>query len=334
MKKDWDYYKTVMDIYLKVNDVYGKFGIKRIEELDRVMLLWEPDFGECFLMESEDKKYQVVQAGTSFRWVGTRIMLRDVGGVDINMPKLLHDVEQEDHRGRRCRMFVFDYVEGESLGEYLTRVGSDKAYELGLDLGRGIRRLHSAKIEQYYHARPWRDAHRNTYHQNIVKYTEDHISEAAFELYRDNINVLDNYDRASRYVYENGVGKTIELLALINGDVRPELMTVRDGRIYLKCAMNVRVADPYYEFRFLSLLAEIDGELATGVVHGYFEGREIPEEFFVMLRIYSAELLVAEGGALINREDAKAINEFYDGFKALIPSWYRTPESKTEGDGI
>ena len=130
------------------------------------------------------------------------------------------------------------------------------------------------------------------------------------------------------------VGKTTELLAVVNVDLRPELLEVRADRIYLKSAINIGLADPYYEFRFLSLLAEIDGELATGVVHGYFEGREIPEEFFVMLRIYSAELLVAEKGRLINRRDAKAINEFYDGFKALIPSWYRAPESMSEVVGI
>lgn len=332
--KDWNYYKTISDICAKNNDVYGKFGIKEIRELGGVDLHRDRGRGDSFLMESGDKRYLVVETNTDFYWVGKRIMLQDLKPLNINMPVLLHDNEQEDHRGQRCRMFVFEYTEGESLGEYLTRVGADKAYGLGYELGRSIRRLHSAKLESHYHPCCWRDIHKHTYHQNIVKYTEDPISEAAFELYRDNINVLDNYDRASRYVYENGVGKTVELLALINGDVRPELMTVRDGRIYLKCAMNIRVADPYYEFRFLSLLAEIDGELATGVVHGYFEGREIPEEFFVMLRIYSAELLVAEGGVFINRRDAKAINEFYDGFKALIPSWYRAPESKSEEDGI
>ena len=59
---------------------------------------------------------------SDFTTISSRCMLYDINNVEGNFAKYLHDHDQEDHNGERHRLFVFSYIEGESLKDFLSKV--------------------------------------------------------------------------------------------------------------------------------------------------------------------------------------------------------------------
>ena len=105
--KDYKYYKIISDICNEANDVYKKFKIKEIIPSDKISLNDEADEGDSFILISEKNKYLMVETSTNFNWVSSRLMLYEINNIDGNFAKYLHDWEQEDHNGKRHKLFVF-----------------------------------------------------------------------------------------------------------------------------------------------------------------------------------------------------------------------------------
>ena len=112
--------------------IYKKFKVEEIVPLNKISLIEEPDEGNSFLLKSGEEKYLMVETSTSFNWIGTRLKLYDINNVDGNFSKYLHDNDQEDHNGNRHKLFVFSYIEGEMLKDYLLKVNNEEAYNLGI----------------------------------------------------------------------------------------------------------------------------------------------------------------------------------------------------------
>ena len=185
--KDYNYYKTIADICMEANDVYKKYKVDEIISLDKISINKEPLEGDSYLLKSGDNKYLMVETSTDFNWVGTRLMLYEINKIDGNFAKYLHDNDQEDHKGDRHKLFVFSYIEGETLKEYLQKTNNDEAYILGKDLGKTLKNVHSIKVELLkHHISNWYEKYKWTQKDILNKAISNEIQDKAYKFYQEN----------------------------------------------------------------------------------------------------------------------------------------------------
>ena len=78
-------------------------------------------------------------------------MLHEINNINGDFAKYLHDYDQEDHTGKRHRLFVFSHIEGESLKDYLAKVDKEEAYKLGKQLGDTLKKVHLIVVDVLKH---------------------------------------------------------------------------------------------------------------------------------------------------------------------------------------
>ena len=329
--KDYNYYKTIADICNERNDVYKKFKVEEIIPLNKISLNKESDEGDSFILISGENKYLMVETSTDFYWVSSRLMLYEINKIDGNFSKYQHDYEQEDHNGKRHRLFVFSYIEGEALKDYLQKVDKEEAYKLGKELGVTLKKVHSIEVDVFTHHGPhWYGKYKWIQNDILKESISNSIIENAFNYYKENKDIIEKRYSSSdyfhkvdgKYVYdENGKPIIEKVLSFIFGDIKLENLIVSNGRVHVKCPINIAISDPFYDFKFLSLIALENGDFATGIIDGYF-GDKISKDFFKMLKYYTSELIINEYNKSLDIKVINKIYNCYDDFKLEIPKWY------------
>ena len=329
--KDYNYYKTISDICNEANDVYKKFKVEEIIPLDKISLNHEPDEGDSFILISGENKYLMVETSTDFYWVGSRLMLYELNKIDGNFAKYLHDWDQNDHNGNWHKLFVFSYIEGEPLKDYLSKIDKNNAYNLGKEFGLTLKKVHSIEVDvMKHHISNWHSGYK-WIQQDIIKNTiSNATNEKALDYYKNNQDII--YQRYASSTYyckedgkylfdENGNHVTEKVLSFIFHDINLHSLIVADGKAHVKCPINIDIGDPFYDFKFLSLIALENESFATGIIDGYFEDK-ISKDFFKMLKYYTSELIIKEYNKSLNAEIINKIYDSYDDFNLEIPKWY------------
>lgn len=156
--------------------------------------------------------------------------------------------------------------------------------------------------------------------------------EKAYKFYEDNrqIQMIEQRYSTSEYYYKidgkyvyDEFGKCIieKTLAFIFGDIKLENIVVNNGKVFVKCPINIKIADPFYDLKFLSLIALENEYFASGVIDGYCEDK-MSMDFFKMLKYYTSELIITEYNKTLDIDTIKKIYESYDDFNLEIPKWY------------
>lgn len=332
--KDYNYYKTIADICNEMNDVYKKYKIEEIIPLSKISLDYEPEEGDCFLLKSGENKYLMVETSTDFfHWVGARLMLYEINKIDGNFAKYLHDHDQEDHNGKRHKLFVFSYIEGEPLKDYLLKVDKKEAYNLGKDLGCTLKKIHLIQVDTLkHHVGHWNQRYKGIQKSILINKISNNELEKAYKFYEDNrqIQMIEQrystseyyYKIDGKYVYDEFGNCIIEkTLAFIFGDIKLENLVVKNGKVCVKCPINIKIADPFYDLKFLSLIALESEYFASGVIDGYCEDK-MSKDFFKMLKYYTSELIITEYNKTLDIDIINKIYESYDDFNSEIPKWY------------
>ena len=329
--KDYNYYKTIADICNEANDVYKKFKIKEIIPSNKVSINNESDEGDSYILVSDDNKYLMVETSTNFYWVASRLMLYDINKIGGNFARYIHDWEQEDHNGKRHRLFVFSHIEGEPLQDYLSKADKKEAYNLGKELGNTLKDVHLKEVDVLKHHIPnWKDKYKWVQKSILNNYSSSDETDKACIYYKENEGIIEERYSSSEYYYkangnyvldENGNSVKDKVLAFIFGDIKLENLIVSNAKVFVKCPINISVGDPFYDFKFLSLIALSNQEFAKGVVDGYFKDK-ISFDFFKMLKYYTSELIIEEYNKSRNLELIKKLYNFYDDFRLEIPKWF------------
>ena len=325
MAKDWNYYKTISDICAEYNDIYRKFNAKDISLIEYVPLLKEPNEGQRYLLQNAENKYLVVETSTDFHWVGTRLILKSIADLNINMTKYLHDNDQENPQGVQKKLFVFTYVEGEPISDYLKRISSEEAYSLGYKLGKNLRKLHLVEVDSLkHHIVNWKSRYEWKMKGIIQNYQYNQEIDKVFNFYKENSSFIDKYHTALFYSYdEDGKVQIEKLLSFINSEITMGNLVVNNGEPYIKSAININIADPYYEFKYISLIALDNAFFATGILDGYFD-KKVPAHVFNVIKIYTSELIIEEFGKKINNDILSQIIASYEDYNLEIPKWYKS----------
>ncbi len=329
--KDYNYYKTIADICNEANDVYKKFKIEEIVPLNKKTINKESDEGDSFILISGKDKYLMVETSTNFYWVSSRLMLYEINKIDGNFAKYLHDWEQEDHNGKRHKLFVFSYVDGEPLKDYLSKIDKKEAYNLGKELGNTLKKVHSIEVNVLnFHIPHWYGKYKwiqKTIVDNSIHRAE---KEKAFIYYQENEGIIKERYSSDYYYHkvngnyifdENGNHVIEKVLSFIFDDIRLENLVVSNAKVYIKCPINIAIGDPLYDFKFLSLIALENVDFAKGIIDGYVDNKTA-KDFFKMLKYYTSELIIQENDKSLNPEIINKIENSYDGFKLDIPKWY------------
>ena len=91
----------------------------------------------------------------------------------------------------------------------------------------------------------------------------------------------------------------------------------------MKCPINITIGDPFYDFKYLSLIALENEDFARGIIDGYFEDK-ISKDFFKMLKYYTSELIIKEFNKSLDIKLVNKIYNQYDDFNLEIPKWYKS----------
>lgn len=329
--KDYNYYKTITDICNEANDVYKKFKVEEIIPLNKITLNSEPEEGDSFILKSGENKYLMVETSTNFYWVGSRLMFYEINKINGNFAKYLHDWDQEDHNGKRHKLFVFSYVEGTPLKNYLLKVDEKEAYNLGKGLGNTLKKVHLIIVDWFkHHVCHWYDQYKYKQNGIVAGGISDKLQEKAFNYYEENKDIIYRRYSSSEYYHkidgkyvldENGKPIVEKVLSFILGDINLENLVVSNGEVHVKCPINIAISDPFYEFKFLSLIAFENAHFASGVIDGYFEDK-LSIDFFKMLKYYTSELIIKEFNKTLNVDTVNKIYDSYGDFELEIPKWY------------
>ena len=89
--------------------------------------------------------------------------------------------------------------------------------------------------------------------------------------------------------------------------------------------------DPWEEFNRIVWCAQKAPAFAAGMVDGYFDGEQIPELFWRLMRLYLSQNMISsvvwardlsERDLQIAIENGNRVLEWYDDFHELVPNWY------------
>ena len=134
------------------------------------------------------------------------------------------------------------------------------------------------------------------------------------------------YYRKENGIYikdENGNQVIEKVLAFIYDDIKIDNLMVCDGKVYIKTPINVNIGDPFYDFKYLSLIALENEDFASGILDGYFDGK-FSKDFFIMLKYYTSELIITGYNKHLDKDTVDKIIDSYDDYTLEIPKWYKT----------
>ena len=103
---------------------------------------------------------------------------------------------------------------------------------------------------------------------------------------------------------------------------------------------SLEIGDPMEEFNRMIWNAQLSEEFATGLINGYFNGKNIPDDFWKLMAYYMACDVVGSIPWAVNYgngqlttmlERAKLVLDWFDDFKRVIPKFYKRIESEKGG---
>lgn len=284
---------------------------------------------------SEDRKYRVDTASgrhllVRVSPVGTmeakrqefEVMCR-VAALDLPMTRPLRMGCLGDGRP----YLVLTWAEGEALDEVVGGLEPRAQYHLGLTAGRALRRIHSLP------APPDQPDWALRYNQKIDRKLEG---------YRACGLRLASGERLMDYIAGHRDLLSGRPQCLHHGDYHVgNLVLSPEGGLSVIDFNRFDYGDPWEEFNRICWCAQASPCFASGRIDGYFEGPP-PTGFFECMALYIAVNTLSSiywaipfGQQEIDtmREQARQVDEWYDGMRRVRPGWYAAPAGCGPGDG-
>jgi aminoglycoside phosphotransferase (APT) family kinase protein len=233
-------------------------------------------------------------------------------GFDMSQP--IHFGKAEDDSF--CYMLL-SYVEGESLEDALPKLDEHKQYQLGLEAGSILKKIHQLQVP---------DAFKHDVHIQTKKLNQLHAYETSNLRMPGDQQVI---DFIKKHIHLMGNQPS----TFQHGDFHPgNLILTNDFRVGVIDFNRWDVLDPYEEFYKLECFSSaISIPFSKGQIDAYFN-HHIPRDFWETLAVYAAHVAVysIKWAEKFGEEDVNhmkkmyyMILDHYDNFNHIIPSWYR-----------
>lgn len=142
---------------------------------------------------------------------------------------------------------------------------------------------------------------------------------------------FDGAEKMIAYINENRQLLNGRPQSFQHGDYHIGNMMLEDGKLMVIDFDRYDFGDPWEEFNRITWCARKSPYMATGLINGYFDGEEIPEEFWRLLALYLYNNMLSSvawamdfGQAEIDTQLslAKQIMEWYENVTRIVPTWY------------
>lgn len=215
---------------------------------------------------------------------------------------------------------ILTWIDGQDAIDVLATFCKEKQYQLGVEAGEILRKIHTIKplIDQ----EPW-----EIRYQRKIDRAIDAYNSCGYKIENDKeiINFIRNYQG---YLKDRP-------MTLQHGDYHLGNMIISDeGDLGIIDFNRSSYGDPWEEYDRYVFSWNISLEFANGQLHGYFNNK-VPNEFFKLMSLYNARNLIAsipwsmtfgEEELNVAIENIKTTSDAYNGFETYIPSWYREIE--------
>lgn len=211
---------------------------------------------------------------------------------------------------------ILSYLEGEDGEVAISKMTDLEAYHLGVEAGKVLKKLHQVPIH----------LPQETWWEKYLQKKDKKIE----ALMNCGLRIPMQEEIIAYYNAHYSLMKT-RPMQFAHGDFHLGNMIVKEGKIGIIDFDKNGIADPYDEFKPFCWNVMRSEYFETGLINGYFDN-EIPDDFFEILKFYTAESLISQlpwsisfGSQEIEtaRKVANLQMQWYDHFKLDIPTWYK-----------
>lgn len=280
---------------------------------------------------SRDKKYRLFSAG------GEKLLLRISDGELFDKKKkqfeLLRKIDALRINASKPVAFgslddgkvytLLTWLDGEDAEKVLPEASSERAFELGMDAGKTMKKLHGVEVNTDGFS--WWELYKNKIERKIRNFRENSIELPKKELVADFVLSHMRYAKDRPALFQHGDYHCGNMI--VNGNGIGVIDFDKNG-----------IADPYDEFKCFCWNVYANPDFENGMINGYFNA-DVPDDFWHVLSLYAAESLLGHitwamrfGETEIST--AKKVYhdtlEWFDDFNRIIPKWYAdTPRNKS-----
>lgn len=266
-----------------------------------------------------DKKYFLKVSPLSFT-KKKQLELKYISFLEeVKFPKLI-EVRYESN----SIYSLYEWIDGVDFREYVTQLTDKELYQYGIQAGKFLKKIHSISIEE--HSDNWEEYYVQKSMRKIESFRKTNINFPEIETFID-------YIHTHQYLLQD------RPISLCHGDFHVGNMMVDLGRKELVIIDfgSLEIGDPMEEFNRMIWNAQLSEEFATGLINGYFNGKNIPDDFWKLMVYYMACDVVGSIPWAVNYgtyqltimlERAKLVLDWFDDFERVIPKFYKRAESK------
>jgi len=235
------------------------------------------------------------------------------------VPKPLHFVEIPEENVTIHAVESVDGIDGE---EYLQTISKDEQYQLGIQAGNELLKIHSLTNPAQH--QQWKDIRLTKYNRYIDLLMESSISFPELEF-------ILNFVEESKHLLSN------RPTTFLHDDFHPSNLLFKDAQ--LKAIIDFdrfEWGDPYHDFHKVALFTkDISIPFAIGQIDGYFSNNP-PDEFWTLYALYAAMIIPSDiiwsyktTPHLLDTmwKRVRTILDDHENFNQIIPSWYNKKSS-------
>ena len=241
---------------------------------------------------------------------------------EMKFPKLIEIKYKSD-----LILSLYEWIDGVDFREYVIQLTDKELYQYGIQAGEFLNKIHSISIEE--HTDNWEEYYVQKSMKKIDSFRKANINFPEIETYID-------YIQTHQYLLHD------RPILLCHGDfhVGNLMVDLETKELVIIDFGSLEIGDPMEEFNRMIWNAQLSEEFATGLINGYFNGKNIPDDFWILMAYYMACDVVGSIPWAVNYgneqlitmlERAKLVLDWFDDFERVIPKFYKRAESKKGG---
>ena len=238
---------------------------------------------------------------------------------EMKFPKLVEIKYESD-----SILSLYEWIDGVDFREYVTQLTNKELYQYGIQAGEFLKKIHSISIEEY--SDNWEEYYVQKSMKKIDSFRKTNINFPEIETFI-------NYIQIHQYLLHD------RPISLCHGDfhVGNMMIDLKTKELVMIDFGSIEIGDPMEEFNRMIWNAQLSEEFATGLINGYFNGKNIPDNFWKLMAFYMACDVVGSIPWAVNYgndqlitmlERAKLVLDWFDDFERMIPKFYKRAESK------
>ncbi len=300
-----------MDLeYKPLESIIKKYSINNIEKLNKG---WSSDLKFILTSVTQDKYLLRISFLDKYETKLQQFnLLKKLDDLQINCSKAL-EIGILDNQ--YCYL-ILSYLEGVEGKIAIHNMNDQDAYKIGVEAGIILKKLHSVDIE--IPSFSWWDKYQEKIKRKISNLLNCNyripFQEEILTYYQDHLNLMKNRP-----------------LSFSHGDYHLGNLIIDNNKIGVIDFDKNTIADPYDDFKPFCWNVLESEYFETGLINGYFND-EIPEDFFKILKFYTAESLISHlpWAIKFGQEEidiaydiAEKQMEWWNNFNLDIPTWYK-----------